>query len=510
VTAIVGAGPAGLIFGFALKVLAERAGHGDRLVVRLFDKREVYVRTHRLRMDPAPYRALVAALAHPEADALLAFLERERFQPAVSHLEERLSRCVGSVGVHKERLALGDGPGQTSLSALRARLRREHALDDADRVVVVGADSVHSTLRAALLDGEPIRHTHQRLARLRVEGEGLPDALPLVEQLKLSKLLRSLIDYRRHPDGYAEVDLFLAPSEHRAVDALGATPKAPVPLDDAALSRLGGAPMFVRIARRAMERLTDGPCRVTLWSTFRLEHQYAGRYAFVDDDGACFLVGDAAVSLPFFRGMAALCRGARELAEGLVAWLDGPPVESIAARYQAAVERIAEDELEVVAARGRLIRGTRELARISAMLPFPMQTWLLSVPEPERSPPVLTDGAVLNLLLAALALVVASVAPTLGVAALAAYGFAAVLHLLGGLLYRQTGNLDPVGAPAAKVIWRGQMLGHMAAGIAWPALGAGWTAWLPAAAWFALGVAFAVGIVIYERLERRWWPRADL
>lgn len=526
VTAIIGAGPAGLLVALATSVLASRS-EAD-VAVLVFDKREHYERTHRLRMDPAPYRELGKALEHAGYDALLQWLTAEDFRPAINELEARLSALVEAAGVHKAQLQIGAGPDAVDLAGLRATLEADGRLGPGDRFVVVAADSVHSETRELVRGDEaPTAKVHQLVARLRVEGADLPESLPLVQQLKLSKLIGSILDYRRNPAGHAEVDLFLDAREHERVDGLGAHPKSPVLLETAAIAELR-APLFAKIVEYLRDDFGAGPNEVTLWSTFVLEHKHMPRVVFTPDglDLRVFLVGDAAVSLPFFRGMACLGRCALLLGQTLVASAEssGSDAERIAARYQTGVAKIREDEVAIVEARARLIRGTREFVRISALLPFPVQSWFLSVPDDSAPGWRLTPGVVLNLVVATSGLAVAIAAPLLAPAIAddwpqrlliggGLYLATAILQVLGGLLYRHTRNLDAGAAHAARGLWTLQMLGLIlggaAIGVSSPWRGSGLQV-VPAISFLAFAGCFVVGILIYEALERRWWNRAAL
>ena len=525
VTAIVGAGPAGLLVALATTVLASRS-EAD-VTVLVFDKRERYERTHRLRMDPAPYRELGTALDHPGYDGLLAWLAEEDFRPAINELESRLSALVEAAGVRKDRLKIGVGPDAVDLAGLRTTLEADGRLGAGDRLVVVAADSVHSETRELVRGNEaPSAKVHQLVARLKIEGADLPDALPVVQQLKLSKLLGSILDYRRNPAGHAEVDLFLDAREHEQVDGLGANPKSPVALESSVLAELR-APLFAKIVEYLQHDFGAAPNQVTLWSTFVLEHKHMRRVVFAPNElDRVFLVGDAAVSLPFFRGMACLARCASLLAETLVALADAPgsDAEDIAARYQAGVTEIREHEVAIVEARARLIRGTREFVRISALLPFPVQSWFLSIPDDSRTTWRLTPGVVLNLAVATVGLVAAVAAPLVAPALAdgwpqrlliggGMYLATGVLQVLGGLLYRHTRNLDAGAAHAARGLWTLQMLGLMlggaAIGVSSPWRGSGLQV-VPAISFLLFAGCFVAGILIYEALERRWWKSAAL
>ena len=318
-TLVVGAGPAGLLFSIVARILYERRGGDPRAwPFFLFDKRTSYERTHRLRMAPAPYRDIAKELQHPGYDAFLAFLERQQFRPEVNRLEERLTALALKLGVRPELQCVGPAAGGVTLAELRARLEREGQLRPDDRLTIVAADSVRSDVRGFVGRGAtPVERTHQYLARLHVVGDGLPDALGVIEQYKLSKVLASLLDYRLNANGYAEVDLFLTADEHHAVVGLGATPRDPVVLTGDKLRALRRAPFFRRIVDRFRDGFGGGRCEVRLQSTFCLEHRFMECVVFnlKELDAQVFLVGDAAISLPFFRGMACLARCAYHLAE---------------------------------------------------------------------------------------------------------------------------------------------------------------------------------------------------
>jgi len=318
-TIVVGAGPAGLLFSIIARRLYERRGGDPRAwPFFLFDKRIGYERTHRLRMAPGPYRDIARELQHPGYDALLAFLEREQFRPEVNRLEERMAALALRLGVRRELQCVGPAGGGVTLGELRARLERAGRLSPEDRLTIVAADSVRSVVRELVGRGAaPVERTHQYLARLHVFGDRLPDALGVIEQYKLSKVLASLLDYRQNANGYAEVDLFLTADEHHAVVGLGATPREPVVLAGDKLKALRQAPFFRRIVERFRDGFGGGRCEVRLQSTFCLEHRFMERVVFnlKDLDAQVFLVGDAAISLPFFRGMACLARCAYHLAE---------------------------------------------------------------------------------------------------------------------------------------------------------------------------------------------------
>lgn len=226
------------------------SGDPDEWSLLLFDKRSEYQRTHRLRIDPAPYRRLVEELDDPLADEFISFLEHEEYRPAVNRLEAKLLDLVNRLGIVREIQAIGRDGSACDLVGLRAKLEHDGRLSPNAGLRVVAADSVHSATRQLVAgDEDRIRHTHQTVARLMIHGADLPDRLPRLDYYKLAKLLGSVLDYRRNDNGYAEVDLFLQRKEHDAVAALNAAPAAPFTLDAEVLDRLD-APLFVSLVRQ--------------------------------------------------------------------------------------------------------------------------------------------------------------------------------------------------------------------------------------------------------------------
>jgi len=521
-TAVVGAGPAGLLFCIVARLrLAARGATPDAWPLWLFDKRAAYERTHRLRIAPGPWRRVQRDLADARFDALMAFLEAEGFQPAVNVLEERLLALAAALGVRKEVLCLGRDPGEVGLAELRRRLEAEGRLRPEDRLTIVGADSVHSAVREQVQGaGATVERTHQHVARLRIVGPDLPERLGLLEQFRLSKVLGSILDYRLNPNGFAEVDLFLTGREHRGVVALGATPREPVRLTDARLAGLR-APFFRRIVEHLGGRFRPGGREVLLQSTFRLEDRHAPRVAFPlpEMNAHAFLVGDAAVSLPFFRGMACLAACADALARAHVDLVSGAAdAPAAVAAYEAEVAATRRAELRVVDARARLVRIAREVVRVSALLPFPIQAWLLSVPEPDAPFEGISAGLALNafLAVAAAACAAAGLAPLPALAPFAAPLLAAALGLegLGGIAYNAVRGYEPGGKPAVRALWRFQIALALLGGVlltAMTSLAAGRLARPHAAlAWLGLGLAFVLGLYVADALDRRWHAHADL
>jgi hypothetical protein len=509
VTAVVGAGPAGLLFCIASTLLWGKQG-GDRNAwsILLFDKRTEYQRTHRLRIAPERFRALQAAVDDPRFDEIVRFLDGCRFSPTVNELEARLAALSAELGVTKHVLDVGTGPGRVAVHDLRAHLEAEGLVPGDACFTIVGADSVHSDVRAAVGgDRLVVDHTHQTVARLRVTGDGLPHRLGKLDAYRISKVLGSVVDYRLNPNGFAEVDAFLDGPAHERLGALGATPASPLLLDADLVDQVG-SPLFARLVEHLAHGLTDGDGAVALQSTFRLEHRYVEQLTF--DLPAVrtqvFLVGDAAVSLPFFRGMACLVGGVHQLALAQCALVTDGDGMAARARYEREAGAVRRTEVATVRSRARLVKGAREFARVSSLLPFPLQTWFLSIPDARR-PGRWSAGVVLAATLAILAAssalgAMAFTHPGLGPGALWWTGVA--IQAVGGLTYRAAQEFEPGPDTALRAVWRVQIAAVFVVGIAvavvrWSAL----TLLLRGVAltsWFLLGVAFIAGMEAYDAI----------
>jgi len=466
----------------------------------LFDKRAHYTRTHRLRLDPRPYRALIAQAEDPRFDQVGRFLEAEDFRPNIQDLERELAALAEGFGVEKRITAVAE-PGGLALSELRAAVMG----DRGGRFTIVGADSVHSRIREAIGGVGGRRVTHETLARFVMTGEAVPRQLSVLQTYRVSKVVASIFEYRCRESGRAEIDLFVTRAAHDALQALGPTPAAPVLLTEARIRGLED-PLLRRFLHLLGGGFGQGACAVAVQSVFRLEHAIAARRAQVStslDDTTVFLVGDAAASLPFQRGMACLAKCASALAD---AHLDLSDPDRAAAQYDAEVARIVAEELVVVGARARLVAGLRAFVRISALLPFPIQTWLLA--EPTAVPPGrLTPGLALNGLVASAMCIVSLGAPVFGWLGGLAPALGILLGGAGGVVYRATLTFEPVPNGWVQVLWRWTLVLVLVGGVALT-LASSAVDGAPRhigllVLWWTEGIAFALGIGFFEWVGHR-------
>ncbi|NNE96308.1 MAG: hypothetical protein HKN24_09800 [Acidimicrobiales bacterium] len=502
-TCVVGAGPAGLLFCLVAGIRRRQLDIEDAWPIALVDKRDSYERTHRLRMDNGPYLAARDELQHELFDELITFLESERFRPAANALESVLLDLVSRLGISKTLAHVGSGPGEFDIRRLRSAMHKRNLAGSRTQLTVVGADSVNSATRALVAGDVPtVERVHQTVVRLRLDGDELPDRLNRVNQFKLAKLLGSALDYRANPNGFAEVDLFLNPDEHDSIVALGARPSNPVQLTPELLTSID-APLFSQVVRYMMGNLGRTGVEVSVSSTFRLEHRYSEQVTFSLPElhTHVLLVGDAAVSLPFFRGMACLMKSVSALVRAhtdMATATEANRVATACARYNDDVAAIRAKEVRTVETRARAVRLARELVRVSSLSPFPMQTWLLSIRPLARPSGRLTNRLVATMVIATAAAALAISSPQLGLLGL----LSLPLQAAAGHLYRS--SLDDWRGPNAWIsrFCRLQMLALIVAGAViaivnpfdsgiWIRLGA-------SIGWFALGVVFIAGMYTAE------------
>ncbi len=465
-TAVIGAGPAGLLFCLIGKILM-----ADTWQVRLYDKRQQYVRTHRLRISPEPYFKIQKTLSSSHFDALILFLEQHHFSPEVNLLEAQLSELLAELGVEKE-------------------IREITSLNEIQADTIVAADSVNSTIRELIRDNHQAKKfTHEQVARLRITGANLPKRLAILDHFRLAKVLGSFVDYRMNRNGFVEIDLFLSQKEYLVLQKLEASPKNPVPIHSSLLSNTQ-TPLLQAIIRH----LEQHNASIVLQSTFRLEHIVMPKFSFQQASTRIFLVGDAGVSLPFFRGMACLAACAFALAK--------VHQNQQFDTYDASVNTIVQHELVIVRSRARIVHGLRELIRISSLLPFPIQSWWLSAAR-DPLPDQIAPSTFFNALIAVTA------------AGCAFLGFVSPLYLLpavclqicGGIAYRWTFHLEPPPHRFLRRVWEIQIA---LLGISGIALTLFFTLWVAAFWWWVMGIVFALGIYIFEGIILYQFKNAKL
>jgi hypothetical protein len=191
--------------------------------------------------------------------------------------------------------------------------------------------------------------------------------------------------------------------------------------------------------------------------------------------------------------------------------LDGlPQANALLDRYDAEVRQIRDREVRTVNARARVIRLAREFARVSAMLPFPLQTWLVNAEQPAWEGKA-TPGLVANMIVAVFAAATALLGMFPGSDVVRLTLAAVALQAAGGALYAAALTWKPSPDPGLRSVWLIQMSVLMTVGPA-QTLAAfirhGRFAAFPLIFWFILGLAFAAGLFVTDRIVA--WFRRDL
>jgi hypothetical protein len=296
-----------------------------------------------------------------------------------------------------------------------------------------------------------------------------------------------------HALGRAHVDLSIA-DKRRASPALHAD-------DDAEIARSFRAADRPRRFGTWLLPGTIADVRATVWRgapAFAVLHRFGGRWgAHVFEKR-----GDDWVA---HEHLAPVRRAVAERA--FEAWSDP------ARRYGREVEEIATREVAIVRARGRLIRLLREVARTSAILPFPIQTWLLSAPDDRPATRPSSRAVALNALLATSAAALALVPPALGMHAWLSL-LSLPIQALGGIAYHAFVTLDRGPAYALRNVWRAQTL--LLVGLGLPlaihaaTAGTAGLALVLAFTWLVLAAMFVVGLYAWERVVSRWMRTASV
>ncbi len=532
-TVVIGAGPAGLIFSLINRIcLDHRNISSSKWPLFLLEKRTRYVRNHRLQLDKSEFVRVQKRLNSLHFDKFVQFLENTNYRPVINELETFLTQALNKFGVSQTICDVGNSFRQSSLHDVRAKL--PHSFSQENKPwVIVGADSVKSTVSKMLgNDKGRITGTHEYLIRLKLIGNHLPKSINIIENFKLSKVLSSVLSYRFNKNGFAEMDLFLDPSEYYAVSWLNANPKNPINLTKEVLDQLN-APFFKQVIISFIESHSKVSLQqIQLQSSFKLEHSInRSRVRHLNEFNAyAFLVGDAAISLPFQRGMTAMIKCTYELSEVLFSIFDQLTLnestyqleqcKSIANHYQVQSELIAKEEIKIVSSRASLVRGLRQFIRINAMLPFPIQSWLLGYESNFSAKSINITHFLLNLLFACCASLSMGAALLLMLnnkefwspLTFIIIGF--VLQFIGGFIYRANFTFTNQVHIFIKRIWQIQIVSWMLLGIGIilfkiieisSLIGA-----LLATAWWTGGVFFGIGLVLFDQLGRYWLQEGKL
>lgn len=312
---IVGGGPVGLWTGIQLKKRQSNA------VVTIYERYPEYQRSHVLRLEYA------SMLLHSKTKRDL--LEEAFLRDVTGKsLTQIVLRPTGSVFVRTNDL---ERALKVYAQAVGVEVRYERAISPEAVMqahptcqTFIAADGAHSVMRTALLGEEAIEHIAlQYAAEVKYQVEGKTGYLgSIAEQYKTNKLLTNMaFEYVGHErEGITPVTIrfFL---DNQTYDALPeANFKAPLLLDDILGNKLDASPALSRLtqdiatymkARQTLagEKYRPGSGRLT---KLVLSLYAANRFAVLHRDNpadvepaerAWYLVGDAAMGVPYFRAL---------------------------------------------------------------------------------------------------------------------------------------------------------------------------------------------------------------
>jgi len=312
---IVGGGPVGLWTGIQLKKRQSNA------VVTIYERYLEYQRNHVLRLE------YTSMLLHSKANR---DLREEVFFREVTgkSLPQIVLRPTGSVFVRTNDLerALKLYAQAVGVEVRYERAASPEAIMQAHPTcqTFIAADGAHSAMRAALLGEDAIEHLAlQHAVEVKYQAEGKVGYLgSIAEQYKTNKLLTNMaFEYVGHErEGITPVTIrfFL---DKETYDGLPeANFKAPLLLDDVLDDKPDASPALSRLARdiatymKARQTLAGEiyrPCSGRL-TKLVLSLYAANRFAVLHKDNrtatepaerAWYLVGDAAMGVPYFRAL---------------------------------------------------------------------------------------------------------------------------------------------------------------------------------------------------------------
>lgn len=298
---IVGAGPVGLWTAFQL--LLRR----PTWTVVLYERDEVYKRSHVLRLDHWSMLLYGRHKRSAHADA------RRKLYEAIAgkSLPGIALAPAGSIFIRTNEL---EAALRTQVLAMGARIAYQRIESPAEAEArhpecsrFIAADGARSPMRRALLGDEDTREVPlRRVVEVKYETRGPGQRLGVFsEQLSVNRKLQHMaFEYVGRPkDGVAPVTLrFFVNSE--LYEALGdASFKAPLSLDEARVPDALKRDIHSYMAQRAGAG-AEAVCRASATLTKLTLSAYAAREFTVRTPAGCwFLVGDAAMGVPYFRAL---------------------------------------------------------------------------------------------------------------------------------------------------------------------------------------------------------------
>lgn len=300
---IVGAGPVGL--WTAIQILQRRPD----LKVRLYERHTEYQRSHVLRLETLSTVLYSKSSGNPRKDQFY----KEIFGKSLSSIFMRAA--TGSVFIRTNDLeqALKSYAQDLGAKIEYSRIESPEAVMalHPDCKTFIAADGAKSPMRVALMgpDDEAIKTTPlQYITEVKYRSHDRAGRLDLAEQYKTQKLLSHLaFEYvGREKEGYTPVSLrfFLNKATYDAIP--DATFAKPLAINDTALE--SAVPELTTDIHRYMksrelcanENYDEGSAKLT---KLTLSAYIANRWATKHEGRNWYLVGDAAMGVPYFRAL---------------------------------------------------------------------------------------------------------------------------------------------------------------------------------------------------------------
>ncbi|MEC7703211.1 MAG: hypothetical protein VYC19_10700 [Pseudomonadota bacterium] len=240
----------------------------------------------------------------------------------------------------------------------------------------IAADGAHSALRQALMGDDAVKNFPlQYVVELKYEAQGAAKALSNRAQYKTNKLLSSMaFEYvGKEKNGQAPVSLrfFVDEATYNAMPE--ASFKEPLTLKDPRLPQNFADDLATYLsvrANKAKEQFIDGSEKI---SKLTLSLYRANKFAVQHEDRNWYLVGDAAMGVPYFRSLNAGMMIGSQLSYIVTQdnWAQSTKINT----YNACRPLDVAWEFTAASLKNAALCGYNQFRKVSAKVPWEFMKW---------------------------------------------------------------------------------------------------------------------------------------